>query len=267
MVQTFEQYLSKQNLASNSISSYLSTVRLYYSQTDKLNSQSVQDFKQHLLRHYKPATVNLRILGLNKYLTYKGKETLHLKTVRVQQKTFLENVISTADYQYLCSCLHRDGKMLWYFVVRFFACTGARVSELKHIKAEHIAIGYLDLYGKGNKMRRLYIPKSLRIETLEWLESIDKHTGFIFVNRQEIPLSTHGIASMLKMYSRKYGIPPKVVYPHSFRHRFAKNFLEAFSDLALLSDLMGHESIETTRIYLRRTSTEQQQIVDNIVTW
>ena len=67
--------------------------------------------------------------------------------------------------------------------------------------------------------------------------------------------------------AEKYGLDKKVVYPHSFRHRYAKNFLEKYNDIALLADLMGHESIETTRIYLRRTASEQQELVDKIVTW
>ena len=71
----------------------------------------------------------------------------------------------------------------------------------------------------------------------------------------------------LKNYAEKYGLDKKVVYPHSFRHRYAKNFLEKYNDIALLADLMGHESIETTRIYLRKTASEQQAIVDKIITW
>lgn len=76
-----------------------------------------------------------------------------------------------------------------------------------------------------------------------------------------------GISQQLKNYADKYGLDKKVVYPHSFRHRYAKNFLEKHNDIALLADLMGHESIETTRIYLRRTASEQQALVDKIVTW
>ena len=76
-----------------------------------------------------------------------------------------------------------------------------------------------------------------------------------------------GIASQLKHFAEKYGMNKEEVYPHSFRHRFAKNFLDRFNDLALLADLMGHESIETTRIYLRRTASEQQKIVDKVVNW
>ena len=86
-------------------------------------------------------------------------------------------------------------------------------------------------------------------------------------NGFEERITARGISQQLKNYAEKYGLNTKVVYPHSFRHRFAKNFLEKYNDIALLADLMGHESIETTRIYLRKSSMEQQSIVDKVVTW
>ena len=89
----------------------------------------------------------------------------------------------------------------------------------------------------------------------------------MFLNRFGKRITTRGIAQQLKNIAVRYGLNPKVVYPHSFRHRYAKNFLEKFNDISLLADLMGHESIETTRIYLRRTASEQQNIVDKIITW
>ena len=92
-------------------------------------------------------------------------------------------------------------------------------------------------------------------------------SGYLFLNKYGELISTRGIAIQLKRFAKMYGLNRQVVYPHSFRHRFAKNFLERYNDIALLADLMGHESIETTRIYLRRTSTEQQQLVDKIVNW
>ena len=90
---------------------------------------------------------------------------------------------------------------------------------------------------------------------------------YLFLNRYGDRITTRGISQQLKNYADKYGLDKKVVYPHSFRHRYAKNFLEKYNDIALLADLMGHESIETTRIYLRRTASEQQALVDKIVTW
>ena len=147
------------------------------------------------------------------------------------------------------------------------AATGVRVSELIQIKAEHVQIGYMDLYSKGGKLRRIYIPKLLQKEALAWLEGRNQTSGFLFLNKQGRRITTRGVAGQLKVMALRYGIDPAVAYPHSFRHRFAKSFLERFNDLALLADLMGHESIETTRIYLRRTSTEQQAIVDRVVDW
>jgi site-specific recombinase XerD len=145
--------------------------------------------------------------------------------------------------------------------------TGSRVSELLQIKAEHVQIGHLDLYTKGGKMRRIYIPKTLQKEALQWLQKRQISTGYIFLNRFGERITTRGIAMQLKHFADKYGLKREVVYPHSFRHRYAKNFLDRFNDIALLADLMGHESIETTRIYLRRTASEQRQIVDKIVNW
>jgi site-specific recombinase XerD len=179
----------------------------------------------------------------------------------------LENVISDADYKFLKAKLKRDGLTEWYFVVWFLTATGARVSELLQIKVEHVQLGFLDMYTKGGKIRRLYIPKKLRDEATKWIEECGITSGYLFLNRFGERITSRGIAMQLKHFASKYGLNPKMVYPHSFRHRFAKNFLDRFNDIALLADLMGHESIETTRIYLRRTASEQQQIVDKVVNW
>lgn len=120
---------------------------------------------------------------------------------------------------------------------------------------------------KGGKIRRIYIPESLQKESIKWLKSINRDTGYLFTNNRGIVITTRGISIQLKKIASKYGINPNVVYPHSFRHRFAKNFIEKYNDISLLADLMGHDSIETTRIYLRRTSTEQREIVDRVITW
>ena len=141
------------------------------------------------------------------------------------------------------------------------------MSELIRLKIEHIEIGYFDIYSKGGKVRRLYIPKKLRFDTLRWISNLNRTSGYLFINNQGMPITPRGISQQLKNYAKKYGIHQKVVYPHSFRHLFAKNFLNKFNDISLLADLMGHDSIETTRIYLRRSATEQQNIVDRVVTW
>jgi len=267
MNENFETHLRKGNLSENTITSYLWTIDYYRTHYGGINAENLHAYKGYLLEQYKPKTVNLRIQAINKYLEFLGEGKLQLKSIKVQQKNFLENVISNADYLFFKNSLKKDGNKEWYFIVWYFAATGARVSELLQIKIEHVEIGYFDLYTKGGKVRRLYIPKKLRDESIDWLSENGRDSGYLFLNRFGERITARGISQQLKNYARKYGIDTKVVYPHSFRHRFAKNFIERYNDIALLADLMGHDSIETTRIYLRRTASEQQDLVDKIITW
>ena len=267
MVEKFKDFLVQSNMSENTVKAYIYAINDFKSQYKDLTKKNLLLYKTYLIETFKPKTVNLRIQALNKYLEYLHKPRLRLKSVKVQQRSYLENVISNADYTFLKNKLKKEDNQEWYFVVRFLAATGARVSELVQLKVEHVNVGYYDIYTKGGKIRRLFIPKKLKDEAIVWLNAIKRESGYLFLNRFGERITTRGIAQQLKNYAVKYGLNPKVVYPHSFRHRYAKNFLEKFNDIALLADLMGHESIETTRIYLRRTASEQQAIVDKIITW
>ena len=267
MVTKFETFLRRLDLAKNTVSSYVWTVNYFERTYKEFNKKNLLAYKGYLVENFKPQTVNLRLQAINKYLEFIKQDKLKLRFIKVQQKNFLENVISNADYKFLKSSLLNDGYKDWYFIVWFMTATGSRVSELLQIKAEHVQIGHLDLYTKGGKMRRIYIPRTLQKEALQWLQERQISTGYIFLNRFGERITTRGIAMQLKHFADKYGLKREVVYPHSFRHRYAKNFLDRFNDIALLADLMGHESIETTRIYLRRTASEQRKIVDKIVNW
>lgn len=264
----FKTFLVGLNLSANTVSAYLTAIKSYDAKYDEINKRNLLEWKVYLIENFKAKTVNLKIQAMNKYLEFIKKPNLKIKAVKVQQSTFLENVISDADYVFLKRKLKNESNKEWYFIVRFLCATGARVSELIKIKVEHVEAGYIDLYTKGGKIRRIYIPAALKKETEVWIKEVLKiNSGYLFMNRFGKRITARGIAQQLKNYAIKYGIDPKVVYPHSFRHRFAKNFLEKYNDIALLADLMGHESIETTRIYLRKTATEQKEIVDKIVTW
>ena len=264
---TFNEYLRKENLSEHTISVYVWTVDYFCKSYDSVTKENLLAYKGYLMEYFKPKTVNLRIQAMNKYLEYLNQDSFRLNAVKIQQKSFLENVVSNADYQFLKKKLKSDGNMQWYCVVWYLAATGARVSELIKIKVEHVNLGYFDLYSKGGKLRRLYIPKRLREETQKWLQEIERQSGYLFLNKYGNRITTRGISQQLKNYANKYGLDQAVIYPHSFRHLYAKNFLEKYNDIAMLADLMGHESIETTRIYLRKTATEQRELIDKIVTW
>ena len=162
--------------------------------------------------------------------------------------------------------LKRDGDWFWYFVVRFLGCTGARISELRQFRVCHVNAGYMDIISKGQKLRRIWIPQSLQRECAVWKAGAVS-SDLLFPGKGNKAITSRGISLGLKRIALRYGIDQDVVYPHSFRHLFAKNFIARNPDIALLADLMGHESIETTRIYLRRTANEQRAAVDAAIVW
>ena len=141
-IENFEMFLRQGNMAENTIAAYLYAVKEYYSRHKELNKRNLLVYKTYLIEKFKPKTVNLRIQAMNKYLDCMGKSRLRLKSVKVQQRSYLENVISNADYVFLKNKLKKEENQEWYFVVRFLAATGARVSELIQMKVEHVQIGY-----------------------------------------------------------------------------------------------------------------------------
>lgn len=263
----FCAHLELQNMSPNTIRAYLGAVRQFHSLYQEVSHANLQLYKCYLIEHYKPQTINLRIRAMNSYMEFCHKPTSKVLMVRHLQKPFLENIISQADYEYLKNCLLRDGQYMYYFVIRFMAATGVRVSELIEIRAEDVLAGYIDVYSKGNRIRRVYFPVELREPCLKWLESEKRTKGCIFLNRFGRQISTTGVREQLKQFAIRYGLDTSVVHPHAFRHLFAKNFIERCDDISMLSDILGHESIETTRIYLHRSSTEQQQIFNETVNW
>ncbi len=298
-IEDFRRFLEMQGRAYKTISLYTRSAILFYSLYEELNIVNLKLYQEFLLENYPVNTVNTRIYGMNRYLDYlrqadqipdsliyhvyaagagtpssspapvrASKNGIYrLQPVIEQHRCYLDTVISQRDYEKLKRCLKRDGNLYWYFVIRFLGATGARVSELLQIKAEDLKLGYLDLYTKGGKIRRLYFPRSLCSEAIPFYRERGIRSGYIFLNRHGQLITPRGIEFQLKAFAKRYHIDPDTVYPHSFRHRFAKNFLKRFNDLSLLADLMGHDSIETTRVYLTQTSHEQKALLDRIITW
>lgn len=213
----FQAYLVTRNKSPNTICVYRYAVEQFYHLYPQLTPRNLQLYKVYLLEHYKPQTVNLRIRALNCFMEYRQASITPVTMIKIQQKTYLDKIISQADYEYL--------------------------------------------------KRRIYIPSLLKQEFEQWFCAIRRTKGPLFLNRFGSPISPSGIRAQFKVFAARYNLDPEVMYPHSFRHRFAKNFIEKCGDIALLSDLLGHESIETTRIYLRRSSSEQYRIVNKVVDW
>ena len=272
LLEAYGQDLKRRGASQNTIRTYQSSVRLFYSLYQQADTENLKRYRDYLLRSFSPATANCRICGLNQYLEFLAKNQseisrYRLATIKNFKNPFLDSIISNEDYNRLKEGLKRDQNWTGYFLVRILACTGVRVSELVQIKAEHLRVGCLDLCSKGRKVRRIYFPKDLQKEAIQWLDSAGVSGGFLFANPHGLPLTTRSINRMLHLMARRYQVPAHTVHPHAFRHLFAKNFLREYNDITLLADLLGHSSIKTTRIYLTKSTLEQREDIDRIVTW
>ena len=267
-MEDYRTYLIEKGFSTHTIDSYLFAIKQLRERLgDKPSNEGLLAHKDWLAAHFAAKTANLRITAINSYLDFIEYPGIRLKGLRIQQKPYLDNVISQADYELLRDSLLRDDELFWHFIVRFLTCTGARISELRLFTVDSVHAGHLDIVSKGQKLRRIYIPANLQKDAIGWLRQIERDGGYIFPSKNGKPMTARGISMGLKRFAAKYGIDQDVVYPHSFRHRFAKNFIEKNPDIAFLADLMGHESLETTRIYLRRTASEQRAAVDATIDW
>lgn len=132
---------------------------------------------------------------------------------------------------------------------------------------EHIAMGEATMIGKGRKQRRLFFPKQFQREAAQYAKENGLH-GLVMVNANGDPLSRSGIRSQLRIYGEKCGISKNKMYPHAFRHLFAKMYLKkSKGDITQLSTLLGHESLDTTQIYIQKSKDEQRKEYNRIVTW
>ena len=266
----YEKYMRKNELSDNSIKSYLWTATYFTNHYDTITRATVLDYKEYLMKAYKkPSTVNQRLQALNYFLKYLHKGAYCVKAIRLQRKNYLDNVVSNRDYRKLIKCLKDDNKIKWYMIIRTLVCTAARVSEMVNMQVEDVIEGYVDIYSKGT-VRRIYFPKNLQEELLQWLNDEQRTNGPLFLNKNGIRLSVNGVETMLKKYAKKYGIDEKSVHPHAFRHRYAINFLDkskSSNSLVELADILGHKNLDVTRIYTRHTANEQRRLIDRTVTW
>lgn len=259
----FEKYLREEELAENTIDAYVYAVKKYSELYKRVSKQNLIDFKQKMIEKFSPKTVNLRITAMLRYCDYKDIP-MKLKSIKEPKKTYIENVISVQQYEKLMNCLKRDN-LRWYYNILLISRTGMRISEALKIRKKDVISGKVKLYTKAH-MRTVYFPKSLRDELSEYLENF-KDDDLIAVNQHGKPLTKKGYDGRLKYFARKYDIPKEVMHVHGFRHFFAIEFLKRNNNIALLADLLGHNDLKVTQIYLRQSQEQQLNAIDEAVNW
>lgn len=269
----FEDYLIDIEESDNTIKQYQYSLKTFKKEIGKnLNKNNLRKYKELLLLKRKPKTVNVRIAGIIKFIKFyaeymkdKRYEEIIIKNVKMQNKTYLNNIVSLEEFRRMCEYAMNLKDKKYYFIIKFMGYTGARISEVIKLDIKSVKQGYMEIISKGAKFRRIYIPNNLKEEILEWSEE-NNVEHYIFLNNQGKQITARGISEMLKKIAKDLELDLKKIHPHSFRHMFAINFLKQNKDITLLADLLGHSNLDTTKIYLRRTEEEQQEII-NAINW
>ncbi len=254
--EAFRSYLIAEERSPSTIRSYCYAVDLFFRTYGDLTKENLVDFKRHQVDSLSPKTAANRVTAMNCYCNFAGRYEARVKTVRIQQAPTVENVITADQLDKLTAGLLGDGNVRGYWMVVYLARTGARISEFVRMDKQCLETGICEMWTKG-KIRRIRVPDFLIRESRQYFA--DNVSGdLMFPNRWGKQMTTRGAAQNIARWALKYGIPREVAHPHSFRHFFAIEFLRRNKDIALLRDLLGHESIDTTGIYLRMSEEQQR---------
>lgn len=265
-IERYKSYLWEQELSENTIKIYLRyAIKIeQYIEMAGASKKSILDYKQDLRqRKVAPATFNLAIIATNKYLRFAGYQALTVKTEKIQKRRSLENVISIKEYKKMLQFTKTGRRKKYYYILKTLAQTGIRVSELQYFTVEILTKKKIQIRSKG-KIREIFLPDSLIEELEEYCQSEQITSGVIFKGSTGNPIGRISVYKTLVRIGNDAGIEKEKIYPHSFRHLFAVTYMNCHGNLAELADILGHSSLETTRIYTLSSAEEKRKRMDNL---
>mgnify|MGYP005963529111 CR=1 FL=1 len=264
----FEEYLLKEERERGTIDKYLRDLKGFLSWLNgvKISKMSAIAWKQSLVSaQYAPATINSMLASVNKYFAYLGRQECRIKYLRVQRKLFRDTTkeLTKEEYMRLLEAAHNLGRERLSLLIESICATGIRVSEVKYITVEAAGKGYAEVFLKG-KIRTILLPGKLCRKLLKYAKRQKITSGELFLTRSGKGISRRQIWSEMKTLCKAANVIPSKVFPHNLRHLFAKIFYGICRDIVKLADVLGHSSIETTRIYLVSTGIEYSQQLEGL---
>ena len=266
-IKQFERHLKECEKAENTINKYLRDINEFYnwySKESSITKGDLLDYKEHLKKSkLKVSSINSKISSLNAYFTYTENESLKLKVLKCQKSLFgnKEKELTKYEFNKLYEVVKNNNRLR--YLIETIAKTGARVSEIKFITVESIVVGKTIVDNKG-KIRTILIPKKLCKKLKDYCKKQSIDTGPIFLTKNRKPIDRKQIWRMMKDLAGKAGVPKDKVFPHNLRHLFAREFYRETHDIVKLASILGHSSIETTRIYTKETEDECRQELEKL---
>lgn len=267
-IAAYGRYLKQEERAPTTLEKYLRDVRAFALWLDgrPVTKEAVTGWKERLLAERRtPSTVNAALSALNGLFRFLGWEGYRARFVKVQRQLFRDPAreLSRTDYDRLIAAARELGRERLALVMETICATGIRVSEVCSITVEAAQRGRAEISLKG-KIRVILIPTKLARKLLKYAKKNKTISGEIFLTGNGKSLSRRQIWAEMKRLCVHAGVEPSRVFPHNLRHLFATAYYRAYRDIAKLADVLGHSSIETTRIYLLTSGAEHQRQLDQL---
>lgn len=263
----FKEHLILEERSEITIEKYIRDVKAFakYTQNSAITKETVIAYKKHLQENYAVRSVNSMLARINSLFMLLGWHDLRVKSLKLQQQVFCpeEKELTKAEYARLCRTAERKHNERLNLILQTICGTGIRVSELQYITVEAVKQGEAVVNCKA-KTRSVFIVKQLKQKLLRYAAEQNIKSGMIFVTRTGKPISRTNIWHEMKALCEEANVNPGKVFPHNLRHLFARVFYGIEKDIAKLADILGHSSINTTRIYIISTGTEHRQRMENM---
>ena len=267
-IDCFKKHLREEEKSENTVEKYLRDVRTFaaYQNGAEITKETVIAYKSKLLsENYAVRSINSMLASLNSLFAFLGWSDCRVKTIKFQRQIYCseEKELTKAEYMRLVNTAKQKGNERLNLILQTICGTGIRVSELQYITVEAVKSGEAVVSLKG-KTRTVFIVRELRTKLLRYAAEQGITSGLIFITRTGKPMSRTNIWREMKSLCVQAGVNPQKVFPHNLRHLFARTFYGIEKDIAKLADVLGHSSINTTRIYIISTGDEHRRRMEHM---
>ncbi len=266
-MQEFEFYLRNEERSAATIEKYMRDIRFFaaFIRDEEIDKQKMLDYKGKLGEEYAASSANSMIAAMNCFLRFCGWHALCVKQFKMQRQAYCseEKELTRAEYIRLLEAARTKRNERLNLIIQTICGTGIRVSELQFVTVEAARRGEVTVHCKG-KNRRIFLVPALRKKLLRYAEGQGIGAGTVFVTRSGKPVSRNFIWKEMKALCELANVSPCKVFPHNLRHLFARTFYGLEKDIAKLADILGHASINTTRIYIVTTGVEHKRKMESM---
>lgn len=267
LVENFKMYLYEEERSKNTIEKYLRDIKSFRAHIGEkeLEKSDVLEYKKLLCEKYAPKSVNSILSSLNALFAFMNWYELRVKILKIQRRIFADRSkeLTKAEYERLLTAAKTAKNERLYYLMQTIASTGLRVSEIKYVTTDALKSGQAVINCKG-KLRQVLLPKELCRMLKKYAETHGIKSGSIFVSKSGKPLDRSNIWKMMKALCKSASVSRDKVFPHNFRHLFARIFYSLQKDIVRLADILGHSSVETTRIYTMESGSEHRRLIQKL---